>query len=124
MMREVPARQTGWERQGCGQPAEKVHCRDGIIDHQAAKAADAAFIRNALSGCQFHGSNVVNSWILVRPETIRSSTSVGRFCQVWRHRNEFSNVPACIALSAPDPDCTRLECIDGITHSGIFGASS
>jgi hypothetical protein len=71
-------RRAGWERQGCGQPAEKIHCRDGIIDHQAAKAADAAFIRNALSGCQFHGSNVVNSWILVRPETIRSSTSVSQ----------------------------------------------
>jgi hypothetical protein len=46
-----------------------------------------------------------------------------RFCQVWRHRNKFSNFLACIALCAPDSDCTRLECIDGITHSGVFGAS-
>ena len=46
-----------------------------------------------------------------------------RFCQVWRHRNKFSNFLASIALSAPDSDCTRLECIDGITHSGVFGAS-
>src|ERR1700678_3475376 len=45
------------------------------------------------------------------------------FCQVWRHRNKFSNFLACIALSAPDSDCTRAECIDRITHSGVFGAS-
>ena len=48
---------------------------------------------------------------------------VARFCQVWRHRNKFSNFLACIALSAPDSDGTRLERIDGITHSGVFGAS-
>jgi hypothetical protein len=34
-------RQADWERQGCGQPVEQVHCRDGIVDHQAARAADA-----------------------------------------------------------------------------------
>jgi hypothetical protein len=35
------------------------------------------------------------------------ATDDPRFCQVWRHRNKFSNFLACIALSAPDSDRTR-----------------
>jgi hypothetical protein len=69
-------RQASGERQGCGQLVEQIHCREGIVDRQAAKAGGSAFSSGALSGFQFQGSKVANSWAFVRPDTMRSSTSV------------------------------------------------
>jgi hypothetical protein len=51
-------RQASGERQGCGQLAEQIHGREGIVDHQAAKVGDTAFSSGALSGFQFQGSKV------------------------------------------------------------------
>ena len=88
-------------------------------------AADITFIRNALSGCQFHGSNIVScgSWC-GRRRYVPARQWAGSV-KVWRHRNEFqASLRASRSARPMNSDCTRLQTIsDGITHSGIFGAS-
>ena len=46
----------------------------GVSAHSAA--VTIAAVGQDVSGCQFHGSNVRSSWLLVLPETIRCRTSV------------------------------------------------
>lgn len=60
------------DRQGCAEPLHQTFNLLGVVDHRhAAQAAS-----ELLGSRQFHGSRFCSSRALVRPETMRSSTSV------------------------------------------------
>ena len=59
----------GTQRQRRSHPGEQALNLVGVVDHATSANSTVLF------GCQCHGGSVCNSWTLVRPETMRSSTS-------------------------------------------------
>ena len=68
--------------------------------------------------------------VAVEDEELRVELGVGQhrlvqgFCQVWRQRNEFSNLLARAELSMVDRDCVIAGLPSKFAHSRVFGASS
>src|SRR5215831_2853432 len=60
------------DRQGCAEPLHQTFNLLGVVDHRHAAKATS----DLLGSRQFHGSRLCSSCALVRPETMRSSTSV------------------------------------------------